>query len=370
VATKQGSITKFTVWGRADWMTQIHTARKLLTTAPTPITRSTTPPASSGVGSRQVPAGTAVPGVSADAGQRRQAIAGQQTMIIECPQCHNQGTVDRSFAGQPVQCPQCGTSFTLTEVNPPAIPATAAVGQAAPPRAASVTSQPQATGGAPNPTGTIAVSCPQCQAAGNVAASFGGRSLKCPKCGATFVAGDEPLSFLPVDALQASSLQNQAVLAADSIHTSPSSSSPGVYHQADASPRQGNQFAINWAGWSLGGRITGIATGLAVLSMFFDWVSIGIASANGLSQGTFLLLGGFAYPCVALLQRRQIHLTWGLVSSIGATVTALVYIDSKNIEVFGESHNVAAGGAFLFLLCSIALIVGVVLYHKAWPAEQ
>lgn len=48
--------------------------------------------------------------------------------------------------------------------------------------------------------------------------------------------------------------------------------------------------------------------------------------------------------------------------SIASVVFALVYISSKSIDLFGESVNAAATGAYLFLLASIALIVGIVKY--------
>ncbi len=49
--------------------------------------------------------------------------------------------------------------------------------------------------------------------------------------------------------------------------------------------------------------------------------------------------------------------------SIASVVFALVYISSKSIDLFGESVNAAAIGAYLFLLASIAHIVGIVKYQ-------
>lgn len=119
---------------------------------------------------------------------------------------------------------------------------------------------------------------------------------------------------------------------------------------------------IDWENWNIGARIIFVAACAAALSMLMDWVSIGFASQSGLSQGSFLLLGLWAYPVLMLLKGLPIRRSWGMALAGASVVLTLIYISSKSIEVFGKSINAAAGGAWLFLLVSIALAVGIAKY--------
>jgi len=58
------------------------------------------------------------------------------------------------------------------------------------------------------------------------------------------------------------------------------------------------------------------------------------------------------------------------VCSIVSVAFTIGYISSKSIEMFGETVNAAATGAYLFLLASIALIVGVVKYAPVVIDEE
>ena len=60
-----------------------------------------------------------------------------------------------------------------------------------------------------------------------------------------------------------------------------------------------------------------------------------------------------------LLKNEDMNKLWGRVCSIGSVITAIIYISSKTIEVFGSTVNAASTGAYLFLFASIALIVGI-----------
>ena len=66
-----------------------------------------------------------------------------------------------------------------------------------------------------------------------------------------------------------------------------------------------------------------------------------------------------------LLKNRPIHLVGGIVCGALGIVCSLGYIASKQVEFFGESANFASGGPYVFLLCCIALIVGVVKHKPA-----
>tara|TARA_B110000014_G_C20124200_1_gene597479 strand:+ start:69 stop:464 length:396 start_codon:yes stop_codon:yes gene_type:complete len=117
-----------------------------------------------------------------------------------------------------------------------------------------------------------------------------------------------------------------------------------------------------WQVWSMGNKIIFSSACVAAVSMLLTWVDIGFASQNGLSQGTFLLLGFYIYPVMRLLKNEDMNKLWGRVCSIGSVITAIIYISSKTIEVFGSTVNAASTGAYLFLFASIALIVGIEKY--------
>jgi hypothetical protein len=127
---------------------------------------------------------------------------------------------------------------------------------------------------------------------------------------------------------------------------------------AGASP-----LKFDWKNWGIGGKTIFIAACVATVSMLIPWVDVGFASANGLSQCTFFFLGLFIYPVLMLLKNRSINLIGGIVCGGSGILLALGYIASKEIDFFGHSVNAAAGGPYAFLLCCVALIVGVVKYR-------
>lgn len=128
------------------------------------------------------------------------------------------------------------------------------------------------------------------------------------------------------------------------------------------SARNGQKVKFDWKNWNIGGKIIFISSCVSTVSMLMKWVDIGIASQTGLSQMTFLFLGLYVYPVLMLFKNNPIEKLWGIPCSIAAVGLAIWYISSKSIELFGNTANAAASGAWLFLLSSIALIVGVVKY--------
>ena len=119
---------------------------------------------------------------------------------------------------------------------------------------------------------------------------------------------------------------------------------------------------FDWQNWNIGGKIIFVAASLSTLSMFLNWVDVGIMSQTGLSQWAFLFLILYIYPVVSLLNNSPINRFGGILSATLAIVSVIIYISSKSIEVFGSSINMAATGAYLFLFASIALVVGVIKY--------
>jgi len=127
---------------------------------------------------------------------------------------------------------------------------------------------------------------------------------------------------------------------------------------------------FDWKNWNIGGKIVFVAACISILSMFMKWVDVGIASQTGLSQQAFLFLGLYIYPVLILFKNKPINRFWGLICAIGAVLCALSYISSKSIELFGTTVNAASTGAYLFLLASVGLVVGIVRYSPPLIAEN
>lgn len=122
---------------------------------------------------------------------------------------------------------------------------------------------------------------------------------------------------------------------------------------------------FDWKNWNMGGKVIFVAACVAIGSMLMKWVDIGIVSQSGLSQGTFLFLVLWVYPLLMLFQNKDIHQVWGLGCSIASVIATLAYISSKSVDFLGEAVNASASGAYLFLIASIALTVGIVKYKPA-----
>lgn len=118
---------------------------------------------------------------------------------------------------------------------------------------------------------------------------------------------------------------------------------------------------MNFKQLSLGKKIILITTVIALISLFLPWVELGILSASGFPQGGYLFLIAFIYPVYCVLKNTYINKVGGLVCGIVALIASIAYISSKSDEIFGTAINVAGSGAYLFLISTIGLIIGVVL---------
>jgi hypothetical protein len=119
-----------------------------------------------------------------------------------------------------------------------------------------------------------------------------------------------------------------------------------------------------WGKWDNGGKAIFAGACVGAVSMLLPWVDIAITSRNGLSQGTFLLLGFWYYPVRQILNSAEIDRNIGLGCGIGATLLTMGYINSKSMGVLG---NAAAIGSYLFFIASCALIYGVLKHQPAAP---
>lgn len=118
---------------------------------------------------------------------------------------------------------------------------------------------------------------------------------------------------------------------------------------------------MNFKQLSLGKKIILITTVIALISLFLPWVELGILSASGFQQGGYLFLIAFIYPVYCVLKNTYINKVGGLVCGIVALIASIAYISSKSDEIFGTAINVAGSGAYLFLISTIGLIIGVIL---------
>jgi len=116
---------------------------------------------------------------------------------------------------------------------------------------------------------------------------------------------------------------------------------------------------INWEHWTIGQRTIFVAGCLATVSLFLPWVDVGIATSSGFGQAGFIFLALFIYPVLKVLKNQEISIKWGMVCSILAVVLSIAFAISKTGELFGKTINVSGSGLYLFIACSIALLIGV-----------
>lgn len=121
---------------------------------------------------------------------------------------------------------------------------------------------------------------------------------------------------------------------------------------------------IDWSNWNSGGKIIFSSASAAAISFILPWVDIGLATRNGITQGTILLGLLFVYPVLKLLKNQDMSKWIGMTCAVLSVLFTLIYISSKTIDLFGRSVNASSFGSHLFLIASIALIVGVVKYKK------
>ena len=124
------------------------------------------------------------------------------------------------------------------------------------------------------------------------------------------------------------------------------------------------KFKDAWAKSDRGGKAILAGGGLAVFSMLLPWVDIGVASRNGISQGTFLLLGLWFYPVRQILGSEEIDRKIGLGCGIGGLLITMGFIDSKSLGPLGNATGV---GAYLFFVACCWLIYGVLSHKPSSP---
>ncbi|MFD2370595.1 hypothetical protein ACFSO0_11695 [Brevibacillus sp. GCM10020057] len=121
---------------------------------------------------------------------------------------------------------------------------------------------------------------------------------------------------------------------------------------------------MNFRELDSGSKMVVVATAVAFLSLFFNWIDAGIVAVNGFQQQGYLFLLLFLYPFAQAIQNKRINKTIGLICSVLSIVGIIGFMMSKTIEIFGKSINVASTGMYIFLIAGILLFWGVVKHAK------
>ena len=116
---------------------------------------------------------------------------------------------------------------------------------------------------------------------------------------------------------------------------------------------------FNWKNWSTGQRLIFASSAVAILSLLLPWADMGLISVNGFAQQGYLLLIFFIYPLYRLLKSTPIKPLYGFISSGLAVISSISFALSKTVEVFDTTVNLSGSGLVLFIICSIALVIGV-----------
>ena len=116
---------------------------------------------------------------------------------------------------------------------------------------------------------------------------------------------------------------------------------------------------FNWKNWSTGQRLIFASSVVAVLSLLLPWADMGLLSVNGFAQQGYILFIFFIYPLYKLLKSTPIKPLYGFTSSGLSVICSISFALSKTVEVFDTTVNLSGSGLVLFIICSIALVIGV-----------
>lgn len=116
---------------------------------------------------------------------------------------------------------------------------------------------------------------------------------------------------------------------------------------------------MDFSKWNLGEKVILGSAALAFISFFFNWVDVGILSANGFSQGGVLFIVVFIYPVLMVLMNKHLNKIGGYICAAIGVGLGIFYIASKSGSIFGTSFNAAASGPYVFIVACVLLAFGV-----------
>ncbi|WP_256762064.1 hypothetical protein [Cohnella sp. WQ 127256] len=116
---------------------------------------------------------------------------------------------------------------------------------------------------------------------------------------------------------------------------------------------------IDFKQWDIGGKTIFLSTCLAILSLFFKWVSFAFFSENGFGQGGIIFLILFIYPVIKLLQDKPLNKMVGYICAGLGVICGIWYISSKTTDFLGTTINAASTGPYVFIAACVLLAFGI-----------
>ncbi|MGL4847991.1 MAG: hypothetical protein ACRC28_03555 [Clostridium sp.] len=101
---------------------------------------------------------------------------------------------------------------------------------------------------------------------------------------------------------------------------------------------------------------------IAIISLFFTWVdAIGIVKAGGFQQGGYLFLILMLYPIITMFMGKARHYILGIVLAGINLLGIIMFINSKSVDWFGDSINMASTGMYIMAVATIIILVGAIM---------
>lgn len=117
----------------------------------------------------------------------------------------------------------------------------------------------------------------------------------------------------------------------------------------------------NFQSFDKGSKIILISAGVAILSLFFNWVSVLSAiGVSGLRAGAIKCLVVFIYPVFVVVAEKAINKIAGFVCA-GVGVLITIYVYNQATTPFSSIGL----GVYIFLASCISLAAGVHFYSQA-----
>jgi hypothetical protein len=115
--------------------------------------------------------------------------------------------------------------------------------------------------------------------------------------------------------------------------------------------------------WDRGGKLIFAASFAAGLSFLLPWFDDGMVTANGIQKIGIIFAALFCYPLFKLLRNEAMNQKSALACAVASVLLSILVISDTVIPTDAGRTNVSGTGAHLYLVASIALIVGVMMHH-------
>ena len=105
-----------------------------------------------------------------------------------------------------------------------------------------------------------------------------------------------------------------------------------------------------------GAKISLIAIGLAIISLFLPWMDFQGRNQNAFLEGEFIIILPLLYPLVILLLRKTLRVFPGVLAVVVSLLTGSVLL---NIYIMDRNSD-PAYGIFVFLVAVLGALYGLV----------